>query len=232
MRVRIRAMDRSDRVLVVGGSGGIGGAVATALGDAAIVWSRTDGPGGGVDAADPDQVAAAAARLLAEHGAPWGLVHTVGDFVEEPLLSGSRSTFDALVRSNLAAVIEVVRAIVPAMVEAQGGRVVLFAAAGSSGARAMRRAPVYFALKAAVVQLGRSLAAEVAAAGVTVNVVSPGLIEHGGSHRQSQGRLLGRVPVGRLGSVDDITGLVQWLLGGESSYLTGEEITVDGGLQL
>ena len=75
-------------------------------------------------------------------------------------------------------------------------------------------------------------AAEVAPAGVTVNVVSPGLIEHAESHRDSQLRLLPRVPVGRLGTTADVVGFVQWLLGPESGYVTGENFTIDGGLQL
>ena len=224
-------MERSDKTLVVGGSAGIGKAVVEALGPKAIVWSRT-GAGVALDASDPGQVREAAEQLLAKEGAPWGLIHTIGDFVEEPLLSGSRETFDALVASNLGTLLEVVRAVVPAMVQAGRGRVVLFAAAGAGAPRAMRRAPLYFAIKAAVVHMTRSLASEVAEAGVTVNVISPGLIEHPRSHRESQQRIQHRVPLGRLGTVEDVSGLVCWLLSEQSAYVTGEEFTVDGGLQL
>jgi 3-oxoacyl-[acyl-carrier protein] reductase len=220
-------MAASDRILCVGGSKGIGRAVAQALGARAVVWSRAHG----VDAADPASVAAAAKPLL-QAGAPWGLVHTVGDFVEAPLLATPPAALASLVQSNLASVVHVVQAVVPAMVAARRGRVVLFAAAGAGRGRAMRRAPIYFAIKAAVVHLARSLAAEVATSGVTVNVVSPGLIEHEHSHRDSQQRLLPRVPAGRLGTVDDVVGVVRWLLQPESGYVTGEDFTVDGGLQL
>lgn len=220
-------MAASDRVLVVGGSGGIGRGVVAALGDRAVVWSRRTG----VDATDCDGVRTAAARLLAD-GTPWGLVHTVGDFVEAPLLATPAGALHDLVQSNLASVLHVVTAIVPAMVAAGRGRVVLFAAAGAGRSKAMRRAPLYFAIKAAVVHLARSLAAEVAAAGVTVNVVSPGLIEHEQSHRDSQQRMLPRVPAGRLGGIDDVVGVVRWLLLPESGYVTGADLTVDGGLQL
>src|SRR5262249_32005870 len=140
--------------------------------------------------------------------------------------------FELLLRSNLASAFHVVQAVVPAMVALRRGRVVLFAAAGGERGRALSRGGVYFAIKAAVAPLARALAAEVAAAGGTVHVVSPGLIEHGSSHRDSQRRLLGRVPVGRLGTVDDVVGLVRWLLAAESAYVTGENFTVDGGLQL
>lgn len=219
---------QQNRILVVGGAAGIGKAVADDFGDRAIVWSRRHG----VDATDPAQVQAAAAALLRAHGPPWGLVHSVGDFHEQPLLDTDAATFAQLLHSNLTSVFHVVQAMAPLMVAARRGRIVLFAAAGVERQRAMRRAPVYFACKAAVAQLGRSLAAEVAAAGVTVNVVSPGLISHPHSHRQSQERLLPRVPLGRLGGVDDVVSLVRWLLDEQQGYVTGENFTVDGGLQL
>ena len=95
----------------------------------------------------------------------------------------------------------------------------------------MLRAPIYFAAKAAVVQMARSLAAEVAKSGVTVNVIAPGLIDHDHSHRESQTRMLPRVPVGRVGRPQDVTGLVRYLLSTEASYVTGEVLTIDGGLQ-
>lgn len=218
----------NDRILVVGGAAGIGKAVADAFGSRAVVWSRRHG----VDATDAAQVQAAAAALLAVHGPPWGLVHTVGEFVEQPLLQTSAEDFARLLHSNLGSVFAVVQQLLPAMAAARRGRVVLFAAAGVERQRAMTRAPVYFACKAAVVQLARALAAEVAAAGVTVNVVSPGLIAHPHSHRQSQERMLGRVPLGRLGGVDDVVALVRFLLDEQSGYVTGENFTVDGGLAL
>lgn len=215
-------------VVVVGGAGGIGAAIAHDLGPRAVIWSRRHG----VDAAEPDQVAAASARLLHERGAPWGLVQAVGDFLEAPLLTGPADQLAQMVRSNLATTFHVTRALVPAMAAAGRGRVVLFGAAGAGGDRAMTRAPVYFAVKAALVQLARSLAAEVADRGVTVNVVSPGLIHHPDSHQASQARMLSRVPAGRLGTPADVVGLVRWLLSDAADYVTGQDLTIDGGLSL
>jgi len=215
------------KVLIVGGTQGIGRALAEALGQDAVVWSRRTG----VDATDPAALAAALARDFSA-APPWGLVHTIGDFVERPLLATSSAEQAHLVESNLTTLLATVQAVVPTMAAAQRGRVVLFAAAGVERQRAMTRAPLYFALKAAVVQIGRSLAAEVAPRGVTVNVISPGLIEHPHSHQDSQRRMLPRVPVGRLGTAQDIVRCVQWLLAAEAGYVTGENITIDGGLQI
>lgn len=222
-------MASSDKhVIVVGGTKGIGRAVADALGTHAVVWSRQHG----VDACDPASIQRAAHALHAQRGAPWGLVHTVGDFHEAPLLATDPAAFSALVASNLSSALHAVQAVVPQMAAQRGGRVVLFAAAGAGRDRAILRAPAYFAIKAALVHMARSLAAEVAPMGVTVNVISPGLIHHEHSHQESQRRMLARVPMGRVGTVQDVVGLVRWILSEESAYMTGEDLTVDGGLQL
>jgi 3-oxoacyl-[acyl-carrier protein] reductase len=215
------------RILVVGGGQGIGAAIAAAWPERTTVWTR----GRGVDATDPAALRTAFAAFAREHGAPWALVHTVGDFAELPLLGTDLATWRHLFASNVDSAFHTVQAVVPAMAAARRGRVLLFAAAGVDKDRGMLRAPVYFAAKAALVQLARSLALEVAPAGVTVNVLAPGLIHHAHSHQTSQERLRPRVPIGRLGAVDDVLGAVEYLLSERAAYVTGQVWTIDGGLQ-
>jgi 3-oxoacyl-[acyl-carrier protein] reductase len=217
-----------DSILIVGGGRGIGAAIAAKWPERATVWTRTNG----VDASDPKALRTAFAEFRKAHGAPFALVHCVGDFAEQPLLTTSEVTYRQMFESNVGTTFHVAQTVVPAMVEARRGRVLLFAAAGVDKERAMVRAPVYFAAKAALVQMGRALAAEVAAAGVTVNILAPGLITHGDSHHESQRRLLPRVPVGRLGTVDDVLGCVDYLLSADAAYVTGQVVTIDGGLQV
>ncbi len=215
-------------ILVVGGLSGIGKAIADAHGDRAIVWSRRTG----VDATDPASVERAAADLEARDMVPYALVHAVGDFDEVPLLDADLAHYRWMVESNLTSAFVVVRALVPRMVRAGRGRVVLFAAAGAEDATAKTRSPIYFATKAALVSLARSLAREVAANGITVNVVAPGLVRHATSHAASQTRMTPSVPLGRAGEVDDVLGAVAYLLSDAASYVTGTVLTVDGGLSL
>ena len=220
-------MNTDDRLLVVGGGQGIGEAIAARWPERTTVWTRHLG----VDAADPESLRRAFADHRPKLGVPFALIHTIGDFAEQPLLGTDDATFRHLFTSNVDTCFHTLQAVVPAMVAAKRGRVVLFAAAGADKQRGMLRAPVYFAAKAAVVQFARSLALEVAAAGVTVNVIAPGLIHHPHSHQQSQQRLLPRVPAGRLGTPADVLGLVEYLLGDAAGYVTGQVLTVDGGLQ-
>jgi len=215
------------QLLLVGGGQGIGRAIAAEFPERSTIWSRKSG----VDATDESAVQDAFATFKDRHGAPYALIHSIGDFTEQPLLETTEFTYHHLFASNVDSVFHTIQTVVPAMVERGIGRVILFAAAGADRQRAMLRAPVYFAAKAAVIQLARSLAAETAASGVTVNVIAPGLIDHDDSHRESQARMLPRVPAGRVGQLQDVTGLVRYLLSAEASYVTGQVLTIDGGLQ-
>ena len=219
---------RSERILVVGGKTGIGAGVVAEFGERCLVWSRSTG----VDATDAQQVGSAVQELLAREGPPLALVHCVGDFEERALLATDAQLYRHLIESNLTSAFVVAQALVPAMAAAGRGRVVFFAAAGSDDRRAKLRAPIYFAAKAALTSLARSLAAEVARTGVTVNVISPGIIRHPHSHRESQDRIQARIPAGRPGTTADVVALVRFLLSDAAQYVTGAEIPVDGGLGL
>lgn len=214
--------------IIAGGSGGIGAALAARHPDRAVVWSRRSG----VDVTDPDSVRAALDRVVETRGTPFALVHTVGDFDERPLLDSDLAFYREMVESNLTSTFVLAREVVPLLRDAGRGRVVFFAVAGVEHGTAHVRSPIYYAAKAAVTSLARSLALEVASSGVTVNVVSPGVIRHPTSHAKSQVRVERDVPLGRGGSPEDVLGLVELLLSERGAYVTGDVWTVDGGLAL
>ncbi len=221
-------MSKAPRILVTGGLSGIGAGVVEEYGQRCVNWSRRSG----VDVCDDSSVKEATAALLAEHGAPWALLHCVGEFTEAPLLGTDPAVFQRMLDSNLRSAFLVLRHVVPAMVQAKRGRVLLFAAAGADQSTAKTRAPAYFAAKAGLVSLARSLAKEVAASGVTVNVLSPGIIRHESSHQESQDRMQSKVPAGRAGQVADLMPAIRMLLAEDAGYITGQDLAVDGGLGL
>lgn len=218
----------SDRVVVVGGLTGIGKAVVDDLGaERCVVWSRRTG----VDACDPASVQRAASALLRE-GTPWGWVHAVGAFDERSALDTDLAFYRAMLESNLTTAILVGQALLPALRAARRGRVVLFGAAGIDGRTGMRRAPAYFAAKAALLTWARALALDLAGDHVTVNMVSPGIIPHASSHASSQARMAARVPAGRTGTPAEVARAVRFLLDPANGYVTGQNLDVDGGLAL
>jgi 3-oxoacyl-[acyl-carrier protein] reductase len=214
--------------IIAGGSGGIGAALAARHPDRAVVWSRRTG----VDVTDPTSVRNALDEVERARGVPFALVHTVGDFDERPLLGSDLAFYREMVESNLTSTFVLAREVVPRMRDAGRGRVVFFAVAGVDHGTAHVRSPIYYAAKAAVTSLARSLALEVAPSGVTVNVVAPGVIRHPTSHAQSQVRVEKEVPLGRGGTPGDVLGVVELLLSDAGSYITGDVLTVDGGLAL
>lgn len=216
------------RVVVVGGLTGIGKSIVDALGaERCVIWSRRTG----VDALDEACVRRATEKLLA-HGTPWAWVHAVGDFEESAALDTDLAHYRAMLDSNLTSAWVVMRALVGPMQAARCGRILFFGACGLDGQRGLRRAPAYFAAKAGLLALMRALARDLAPHGVTVNMISPGIIAHEHSHAASQARMAKSVPAGRIGVPGDVLGLARFLLSDESAYVTGTNTDVDGGLAL
>lgn len=216
-------------ILVVGGRTGIGAAFVERHEARCVVWSRQVN---GVDATDTPAVRDAMRALVAEHGVPFGLLHCVGEFDERSVADSDDAFCRRMIDSNLTSAIVIAREVVPHMCAAGRGRVIFFAVAGVEHRTAHVRAPVYYAAKAAVVSLARSLARDAAPHGVTVNVISPGVIRHPDSHTASQDRVQSAVPLRRAGTTDDVVGAIELLLSERGAYVTGDVWTIDGGLAL
>lgn len=227
--------------LVTGGNRGIGLAVATALRadghTVAVTHRATEPPDGlfGVVAEMTDAVSidAAVGRVEAAHGPVQVLVANAGTTRDMLLLRMAEHDFVEVVDANLGGAFRVVRRVVPGMVRARWGRIILVSSmVYAYGARGQSN---YAAAKAGLLGLARCLAWELGPRGITVNIVAPGLIDTDMSRRISERRreeLRRLTPLGRAGTVEDVAEAVRYLAGESGRYVTGAVLPVSGGLGL
>jgi 3-oxoacyl-[acyl-carrier protein] reductase len=227
--------------VVTGGSAGIGRAICeTLLGEGRRVVSLDRAPAGflhprlttlEVDLADREATRTAASAVAALH-APTILVHNAGVIRPALLADVKLGDLDALVELHLASAIQLVQAMLPAMRAARFGRVVLISSRAALGA-ATRSA--YSATKAALLGLARTWALELAADGITVNVVAPGPIRTDMYHAvvpagsEQDLRLAASIPVGRIGEPGDVARAVAFFADPANGYVTGQTLFVCGG---
>jgi len=243
-----------DRVAVVtGASRGIGRVVAqqlAQLGASVIVNYKTQAEaatrvvaeivaGGGVaeaiaaDVASAEAVDALFRQALARFGRCDILVNNAGIIRDNLLLRLEAADFDAVLETNLKGAFLCARAALKPMLRQRFGRIVnMSSVVGLHGNTGQTN---YAAAKAGLIGLTRALAKEVGSRQITVNAVAPGFIETDiTSHLGDASRtaLLERIPLGRLGTADDVAGLVGFLCTPAAAYITGQVIAVDGGLIL
>lgn len=203
--------------------------------DDAAVKALADELGGAcvgsvVDVADEAAVVTAVAALPA---APALVVNNAGVVRFGPLLTLSAADWRTAVDVNLTGTFLVARTAAARMIEAGGGAIVNIASV--NGIAAAPNAGAYTASKAAVIKLSEHMALEWGAGGIRVNTVAPGLINAGMSEPifadpDVRGRRQARVPLGRLGTADDVAETVLFLGSDKAAYLTGQTIAVDGGI--
>ena len=141
--------------------------------------------------------------------------------------------WDEVLNVNMTAAMMIARAALRPMMKARYGRIISVSSiVGVTGNPGQAN---YAASKAGMIGFSKALAAEVASRGITVNLVAPGFIETpmtDALDENQQQALLGRVPVGRLGSAEEVAAAVTFLASGESSYITGSTIHVNGGMAM
>ncbi len=237
------------RVLVTGASRGIGRAIALRLasnGHAVAInyRERSDEAektaamvrDGGGDASllrfDVSDRAAARAAIdadIAEHGSYYGIVCNAGVHRDGAFPGMSDEAWDRVVETNLGGFYNVVRPSIMPMVRAhRGGRIVTIAsAAGMMGNRGQVN---YSASKAGLIGATRSLALEVAKRDITVNSVAPGLIATEMIDDLDADEVTKLIPMRRLGRPEEVASAVAFLFSDEAAYITGQVLSINGGL--
>lgn len=239
--------------LVTGATGGIGRAIAAALARDGLavavcdldetrcreVAAELEGPAAGValDVSDGAAVTAAVETVERELGPVGVLVNAAGWDELRPFLDTDEPFWRRVVDINFMGVLRTCRAVVPGMAERGFGRVVNIASdaarVGSAGEA------VYAGAKGAVVAFTKTLAREVARKGVTANAVCPGPTDtpmlrrmaEGGGERWAEA-LVRAVPMRRLGRPEDVAGAVSYLASDAAAYVTGQTLSVSGGLTM
>jgi NAD(P)-dependent dehydrogenase (short-subunit alcohol dehydrogenase family) len=237
------------RALVTGGARGIGRAVADRLAaDGAAVAIVdvdlvTDGPPSGhleltADVADPDALATAVAAAAGALGGLSILVNNAGFGTAKALDRYDDAEWARLVAVNLTGVWHGIRAALPhlraAATEAAPASIVNIG--GTAASRPTRGEGPYAAAKAGVVALTRTAATEYAPL-VRVNAVSPGYVATRMTRaivddERLRARVERRIPMGRVGRVEDVAGVVAFLCSADAAYVTGQDLVVDGGSTL
>jgi 3-oxoacyl-[acyl-carrier protein] reductase len=186
-----------------------------------------------LDVADGSSVAAGFKEALEAFGRIDHLVNNAGVTGDGLLLRMKREEWDRVLATNLSGAFEMTRAVLPSMIRARYGRIVnissVVALMGNPGQ------VNYCAAKAGLIGFTKSLAREVASRQVTVNAVAPGFIDTDMTRalpEEAREKMSGQIPLGRLGTPEDIASGVAFLLGPGAAYITGEVLNISGGLYM
>jgi 3-oxoacyl-[acyl-carrier protein] reductase len=237
--------------IVTGASRGIGRAVALALAEAgALVVAGARGAnaddtaaairdrGGAatsmsLDVTDPDSVQAVVDATLKQWGRVDILVSNAGITRDQLLLRMKREDWDAVLATNLTGAFLCAQAVGKPMLRQRSGRIVAIASVvGQMGNAGQSN---YAASKAGLIGFAKSLARELAPRNITVNVVAPGLIDTDMTRaltEQAHEDWSAKIPLGRLGTPEDVAAAVCFLASDAAAYITGQVVAVNGGLYL
>ena len=238
--------------LVTGSSRGIGQAIAHALGQqgATVIGTATseagaqkisdalqaagiEGTGLVLNVADPESITDCLKRVIAEYGSPDILVNNAGITRDNLLMMMKDEQWDEIINTNLNSIFRMCKAVIRPMMKKRNGRIInISSVVGATGNPGQTN---YAATKAGLIGFSKSLAREIGSRNITVNTVAPGFIDTDMTRELSEEQkqnLVGQIPLGRLGSADEIASAVVFLASPGAAYITGETIHVNGGMYM
>ena len=183
------------------------------------------------DVSDAAQVEEMFARAVEEFGTVDILVNNAGITRDKIILRMKEEDFDSVLDINLKGSYNCMKAASKIMLKQRSGRIISISSI--VGLRGNAGQVNYSASKAGIIGMTKSLARELASKGINVNAVAPGFIETDMTKALPEAekeKLLAVIPTGRMGKPEDIAGAVLFLAGPDSSYITGQVLTVDGGM--
>lgn len=225
----LHALGRTGAIVVGTATSESGAAAITqALGDAGL-----QGRGMLLDVTDAPQVEATIEQILESFGHIDVLVNNAGITRDNLLMRMKDVEWNDILDTNLSSVFRLSRAVLRPMMKARHGRIISIAsvvgAAGNAGQTN------YAAAKAGMIGFSKSLAQEVGSRGITVNCVAPGFIDTDMTRalpEAARNKLLERIPLGKLGTAEDIAQAVVFLASDAAGYVTGSTLHVNGGMYM
>jgi len=244
--------DLSNKVaLVTGASRGIGRAIASRLaeqGAFVVAAARGDNASGtaaelvaagrraeavSLDVTDTAAVQRLPSDIVERHGRLDIVVSNAGITRDQLLMRMKREDWDAVIATNLTATFTLAQAALRPMLKQRGGRIIAVSSVvGQIGNAGQTN---YAASKAGLIGFAKALAREVSSRGITVNVIAPGMIDTDMTRavtEKAQVDWAQQIPLGRLGSVDDVAAAACYLASDEASYITGHVLAVNGGMYM
>ena len=237
-------------VLVTGASRGIGKAIALTLGAAGttVIGTATSesgannisqmlndkkilGTGIVLDVTDNDQISSLEENIKNDFGSVDILVNNAGITRDNILLRMKEDEWEDIISTNLSSIFKMSKIVLRGMIKKRSGRIIsITSVVGVMGNAGQVN---YGSAKAGIIGFTKSLAREVGVRGITVNAVAPGFIETDMTDSlpdDQKDELASQIPMGRLGSADEIAQAVLFLAGDGGSYITGQTIHVNGGM--
>ena len=238
--------------LVTGASRGIGAAIAQTLGQqgATVIGTATSpsgaeaitsalkkagikGMGVALDVNSAEQIEAVLTQITTSFGAVSILVNNAGITKDTLMMRMSDEDWDAVISTNLSSIYRMSKAVLRPMMKARSGRIIsISSVVGHMGNAGQAN---YAAAKAGMTGFSKSLATEVGSRGITVNCVAPGFIETDMTAELPEDikiQMLARIPLNRLGHVEEIAATVAFLASPNAAYISGETIHVNGGMYM
>ena len=237
-------------VLVTGASRGIGKAIALTLGGAGatIIGTATtesgsdniskifadnkvSGKGIKLNVTDNEQIASLIKSVNEDFGSIDILINNAGITRDNILLRMKEDEWEDIINTNLSSLYKMTKSVLRGMIKKRSGRIIsITSVVGAMGNAGQSN---YAAAKAGMIGFTKSLAREVGVRGITVNAVAPGFIETDMTSNlpdEQKEALASQIPMGRLGTPDEVANAVLFLAGDSGSYITGQTLHVNGGM--